>query len=134
MTLVMHMNDWHSTIWASPKQITVNFCFTSNLNRHNIFIRAVHMHVEWLTHSRIWASQSNWTVIFCFTSNLHRHYNIVIRVVHMHIDGCSSRGAYNNIIVGAELVPLCINALLNPLSHFMLPDFCMCSLCLVGMY
>ena len=46
MTLVMHMNDWHSTIWASQKQITVNFRFTSNLNRQNIFIRAVYMHVD----------------------------------------------------------------------------------------
>jgi len=74
MTLVMHLNDWHSTIWASQK-------------RHNIFISAVYMHVdscssrginnnilyfdafsncicgeycnayayEWLIHSRIWA-------------------------------------------------------------------------------
>ena len=59
---------------------------------------------EWLIHSRIWVSQSNQTVNFCFTSDLHSH-NIVIRVVHMHVDGCSSRGVYNHIIVWC--FPIC---------------------------
>ena len=61
----------------------------------------MHMHINefglHLIHSRIRASQSNRTVNYCFTSDLHRH-NIVIRVVHMHVDGCSSRGVYNHII------------------------------------
>ena len=49
----MHMNDWHSTIWASQKQIIVNFCFTANLNRHNIAITAVYMHVDGCNSRRI---------------------------------------------------------------------------------